>query len=71
MYRRLFYYIKLSYKVNSKIGKGTSLDPPLLFLLCFWVLLKNFIKHKEVTVCIFLLRTEPESSYKIAHKWCF
>ena len=68
MYRRLFYYIKLSYKVNCKIVMGTSSS---FFALFLGVVEKFYQAQRSNCLHIFVIRTEPESSYKIAHKWCF
>ena len=72
MYCRLFYYIKLSYKVNSQIVKGTSFDLPLLFFALFLVDFEKFYQAQASNLShTFDIRTEPEPSYKIAYKWCF
>ena len=72
MYHRLFYYTTLSYKGNSKTVKGTSLDLSLLFFALILVVVQKFYKAQTSNCShIFVIRTEPEPSYKIAHKWCF
>ena len=72
MYGLLFYYIKLSYKVNSKIVKRTYSRSSSSFFALFLVVVEKFYQAQRSTFSHnFLIRIEPKPSYKIARKWSF
>ena len=65
MYRRLFYQIKLTENSKQELLSRSSSS----FCSFFLIVVERFYQPKPSNFLhIFVTKTEPEPSYKIAHK---
>ena len=64
----MYFYIKLTVKSRRELLRRSSSS----FFALFLVVVEKYCQAQTSNFShIFVIRIEPEPSYKIAHKWCF